>query len=62
MFFRDISKMRYRTPRALYEACGPYAKLHVPRRKSRIAPVLWAILYGVAIGAFWYALVLARAA
>ncbi|AQG98566.1 hypothetical protein A9R05_06760 [Burkholderia sp. KK1] len=63
MFDRDIRHARM-APRTLNEAFGPYstAKLHVPRRKPRIAPLLWALFYGVAIAAFWYALLLARAA
>lgn len=61
MFDKDIRHYRM-APRSLNDAFGPYARLSVHKRKSRIAPVLWAIFYGVAIGAFWYALVLARAA
>lgn len=49
-------------PRTLNDAFGPYAKLHIPHRRSRVAPLLWALFYGAAIAAFWYALVLARAA
>ncbi|MCE4544619.1 MULTISPECIES: hypothetical protein [unclassified Caballeronia] len=61
MFDRDSHHYRM-APRSLNDAFGPYAKLHIPRRKSRFAPLLWALFYGVAIAAFWYALVLARAA
>lgn len=63
MFSRDVKDFRYRTPRTLNEAFGAYstAKLHIPRRRWRPAPVLWMLFYGVAVGAFWYALVLARA-
>lgn len=66
MFSRDVKDFRYRTSRTLYEACGPYAKLHVPHRKSklrtRIEAGLWMLAYGAAIGLTWYGCVLWRAA
>lgn len=60
MFSRDVKDFRYRTPRTQYEAFGPYstAKLHVPRRKSRVAPVLWMVAYGSTIGLIWYGIIL----
>lgn len=63
MFSRDVRHYRM-APRSLNEAFGPYsiAKLHAPRRKFRIAPLLWMLFYGVSIGAFWYVLLLMRAA
>lgn len=63
MFDKDVGHYRM-APRTLNEAFGPYstAKLHVPRRKARLAPLLWTLFYGVAIAAFWYALLQARAA
>lgn len=60
-FSKDIRHYR-RTPRTMNDAWGAYAKLHVPSDKqSKIAGFLWAAFYGVAIGAFWYVLLLARA-
>lgn len=61
MFSRDLKDFRCRTPRTMNEAFGAHAKLHVPQDKqSRIAGFLWVAFYGIAIGAFWYALLLAR--
>lgn len=60
MFSRDVKDFRYRTPRTLNEAFGAYstAKLHIPRRQWRAAPVLWMAAYGGAIGLVWYGIVL----
>lgn len=58
MFSRDVKDFRYRTPRTLCEACGPYAKLHVPSRHPRIAAGAWIAVYGVSIGLVWYGIVL----
>lgn len=56
MFSKDINHFPQRTPRSLAEAFGPYssAKLHVPRRKSRVVPVLWMLAYGVGVGVLWF--------
>jgi hypothetical protein len=60
MFDRDCRHYRS-TPRSLNDAFGPYARLSVhQKRKPRIAPVLWILAYGFAIGALWYAAILVR--
>lgn len=62
-FSKDINHYPRRTARTMNEAFGAHARLHVPEEKpSRIAGFLWMVFYGVAIGAFWYALLLARIA
>ncbi len=61
MFSRDSAHYRM-APRSLQTSkFGPYSVISIPSRRSRIAPVLWAIAYGVAIGVIWYVAVLARA-
>ncbi|SAL59414.1 hypothetical protein AWB71_03280 [Caballeronia peredens] len=64
MFSRDIKDFQCRAPRSLNEAFGPYskAKLHVPKRKSRVAALLWMGFYAGCIAGFWYAILLVRSA
>lgn len=58
MFDNDIRHYRP-TARTLNEAFGPGSKLHVEKRSAK--GWLWAVFYGVVIGAGWYALVALKA-
>jgi hypothetical protein len=60
MFSRDIQHDRYRTPRSLSDAFGPYSTWKV-ERKSEDRSWLYAIGCGIAIGAFWWLCVALRA-
>jgi len=53
-FPRNISHERMRAPRTMSDAFGPYAKLHVPSPRRRLAGAFWMLVYGAAIGAVWY--------
>lgn len=57
---RDNSQYQ-RVPRTMNEAFGPYAKLHVARRKSNAHAWAWAIGYGFAVGVFLWLVVAIRA-
>lgn len=59
MFDRDIRHYRA-TPRSLNAAFGPYSKLHV-EKQSTLRGWLYAIAYGIAVGAVWYGIVALKA-
>jgi len=59
MFSRDIRHARP-TPRTLQQAFGPYQKLNIPQRRSKIVDALYMALYGAAVGACWYAVILLK--
>jgi hypothetical protein len=59
MFSRDIRHARP-TPRTLQQAFGPYSKIRIPQRRSKVVDALYVVLYGVAVGAVWYGIVLLR--
>ncbi len=60
MFSRDINHARP-TPRSLQSSkFGPYARISIPQRRSKVVSVLWMLAYGVAAGAVWYVAVLVR--
>jgi VanZ family protein len=60
MFSRDVSHYS-RTPRTLQSSkFGPYARISIPQRRSKIVDALYVVLYGAAVGAVWYGVVLLR--
>jgi hypothetical protein len=58
-FPRNTQHERLRAPRTLSDAFGPYAQLHVERKRS-LKGWLWAIGYGLVVGAFLYLVLLVR--
>lgn len=63
MFSRDVKHFSYRTPRTLQSSkFGPYSRISIPTRRTRVMPFIWMLGYGFAIGACWYALLIVRSA
>ena len=58
-FSRNTQYERLRAPRTLSEAFGPYAELHVERKRSAQG-WLWAIGYGIAVGVFLWVVLLIK--
>lgn len=57
----DLKYERLRAPRTLNDAFGPYAKLHVEPEKTPLHAYVWVVIYGVAIGLIWYAILAIKA-
>jgi hypothetical protein len=57
---RNTQYERLRAPRTLSDAFGPYAQLHIPPKRYNLRGALWAVGYGIGIGALLYVVVLVR--
>lgn len=59
MFSRDAKHYRP-VPRTMNQAFGPSARLHVSREKTPLRAYVYMVTCGVAIGLFWYAVLMLK--